>query len=183
MNIHYQTFIQDDELIKSLEELLTKKNVNRSKLTELALRKYTVVHDVDLIGDLYLEEMKKSKWNYYIAVNTTIEKRCIKQNGSFKINREHKDRCFNIKCENIFCISNKAVKMVHNHFTNEAKKFINKIQGENWKKDFINEFNVKYTHGDFEPLDYKIVVDGKENAIIFWLKNQTHAYSKTSARQ
>jgi len=181
MNIHYQTFIDDDELIKSLDELLTKKNLNRSQLTEKALRKYLDIEDMNIAVEILFEQLKQAKWDYYVAVNTTDLNQCVKKDGFWKINKYHKDRCYNIKCANMFCISLKAGKLVNNHFINEAKKFKDEQTGKKWKKDFINEFNEKYKHGDFEPPYY--VNNGKEKAITFWLENQTYALSKTSARQ
>jgi len=75
--------------------------------------------------------------------------------------------------------------MVKDHFNKEEKKFVNSLQGKNWKSKYINEFNFNYSRGDFEPgnntTDYNN--NGKINQVEFWLNNQIHSRRNTSARQ
>lgn len=185
VNQHYQTFIDNPELIISLEELLKKKNLNRSSLTKLALEKFIEIEDMNQATEIIFEQMKNSKIDNFIQSITHIEEKCIKKEGYWRINRTNKDNCHNINCLNPYCISIKINKMVKDHFNKEEKKFVNSLQGKNWKGKFINEFNFNYSRGDFEPgnhtTDYNN--NGKINKVEFWLKIQTHSLRNTSSRQ
>ena len=182
---HYQTFIDDPELIISLEELLKKKNLNKSQLTKKALKKFVEIEDMKQASDIIFEQMKNARINDFIQSITHIEEYCKKVNGYWRVNRTNKDNCHDINCLNPYCISIKINEMVKDHFNKEEKKFVNSLQGKNWKGKFINEFNFNYSRGDFEPgnhtTDYNN--NGKINKVEFWLKIQTHSLSKTSARQ
>ena len=113
------------------------------------------------------------------------DEKCIKINGIWMINPTHKDRCFNINCTNQFCISTKINKMVKEHFNKEEKKFINSLQGTNWKKDFINEFNSNYVRGLYEPGNNtsNYINNAKIDLVKFWLDNHLHSRRNTSSRQ
>ena len=182
---HYQTFIDNSELIISLEELLKKKNLNKSQLTKKALEKFVEIEDMNQASDIIFEQMKNSKIDNFIQSITHIEEKCLKVQGYWRINRTHKDNCHNINCLNPYCISIKINKMVKDHFNKEEKKFVNSEEGKKWKGKYINEFNFNYSRGDFEPgnntTDYNN--NGKINQVEFWLNIQTHSLRNTSARQ
>ena len=198
VNTHFQTFIDDDELIRELDNIQNEKNFkSRSQLTKIALTQYLELYQQKKAVDfLYEEWLQTKKDDFLHAVNYDeiqlkektgdIRKPiCIRINGSWLTNPIHKDRCLNLSCSQQYCISIKINKLVNQHFTEEGKKFINTLRGENWRKEFINEFSTSYSLGYFEPgnTTTHYTTNPKISIIETWLKKHTHTHSKGSSYQ
>jgi hypothetical protein len=189
-NNHFQTFLTDKKLLTKLYELMDKKRINKtSELTKLALIQYEEFETgkIDLneqLANIYSSQQSKFK----NAIFTT-RPICMldKQTKDFFRNPYPLGSCINYSCNNKGCLSTILKDLAIRHFSQESIKFNTPKAGSDWRIKFTHDYKTMYERGFFNPnltqtygdKFYKI----KKEHVEDWLKNQTHALSKTSARQ